>query len=62
MSPIHDIKCKKCGKLYEDFDLMGPLVTQQCVCGNKDFEKVPSAPALRFNGEGWATPKPKDTE
>lgn len=58
--PIADIKCNACGKVYEDFDMMGPQVYQQCLCGNKSFTKIPSAPALRFEGSDWQTPKPKD--
>jgi predicted nucleic acid-binding Zn ribbon protein len=60
--PLHDIKCNACGKIYEDFDLMGPQVTQMCVCGNKSFTKIPAAPALRFKGDGFQTPSPKGNE
>jgi putative FmdB family regulatory protein len=61
--PIYDIKCRKCGNIYEDFGIQGDgIISQKCSCGGKDFDKVLSAPALRFHGEGFQTPTPKGSE
>ena len=58
--PIFDLKCKKCGLVYQDFLCTGPAVVQKCTCGSTEFEKIPAAPALRFNGDGFQTPRPRE--
>jgi len=57
--PIHDMKCTKCGKVWQDWGLTGSRVIQKCSCGCLTFKKLPSKVAVKFSGEGWATPKPK---
>jgi len=53
--PLYDVKCKKCGKKWVDVFATSPTadVLQKCSCGSIEFEKLPSAPAVHFKGEGW---------
>ena len=58
--PLYDVKCKHCGRVYKDILATQPTVhiVQKCACGSTDFEKLVSAPAVQFKGDGWATKKP----
>lgn len=57
--PMYDVKCVKCGKLHKDVFASAPtsFIIQKCTCGSKEFKKIPSAPNVRFEGDGWATKK-----
>lgn len=59
---IFDIQCTKCKKVWKDWGITGGQVLQKCSCGSITFKKLPSKVAVRFKGEGWATPTPKGSE
>jgi putative FmdB family regulatory protein len=62
--PLYDYRCKKCG--HKTYDVLishkTPEALQRCGCGSKDWEKIPSKIAIRFKGEGFATPRVKGDE
>lgn len=50
-------KCNKCGTIFDFYKLRESSEPVCPKCGNdKDFERLPSAPAFSFKGEGWQTP------
>jgi len=55
--PLYDAKCKGCGAIVRDIFATKPTlkIIQKCVCGSTEFDKMPSAPAVRFEGKDWAT-------
>lgn len=57
--PLYDAKCKRCGAIVRDIFATAPTlkIIQKCICGSTEFEKMPSAPAVRFEGNDWATKK-----
>jgi len=51
--PIFEFRCKKCNahlEVYKKFSAKSPSKCQKC--GGR-LEKVVSAPAIQFKGEGW---------
>lgn len=55
--PTFILKCPKCKKEFEFLKLKESQTPSCPKCGNdKNFEKLPTAPALSFKGEGWQTP------
>ena len=55
--PIFVKKCKKCGMVFDFYKLRESSLLACPMCGNlKDFDNIPSAPAITFKGEGWTTP------
>ena len=60
--PLFDYLCKQCGKQFEWFEHIYDTNIEldrdpKCPCGSYEVVKCPSAPAVRFKGEGWQTPK-----
>jgi len=54
--PIFVKKCKKCGMQFDFYKLRESSLLVCPKCGNdKDFNDIPSAPAITFKGEGWTT-------
>lgn len=54
--PTYIKKCLKCGKVF-DFYKLHPSTKPVCPkCGSTEgFERLPTAPAISFKGEGWTT-------
>lgn len=51
--PLYEYKCLRCGARFEVLQKVSDSSLKKCVkCGGK-LEKVISAPALQFKGEGW---------
>ncbi len=51
--PIYEFKCKKCNATIEVFQKLSERSPTRCKkCGGR-LEKLISAPALQFKGEGW---------
>lgn len=51
--PIYEFRCKKCNALIEVFQKMSDKQPTRCKkCGGR-LEKVISAAAVQFKGEGW---------
>lgn len=51
--PIYEFRCKKCDahiEVYQKFSDKSPSKCEKC--GGR-LEKVVSAPAIQFKGEGW---------
>jgi len=54
---IFDWTCFICGRTYKDL----PAAPKKCQgCLRSVFYKVPTAPAIRFKGEGWTKPNTKE--
>ena len=51
--PIYEFRCKKCHTQIEVFQKMSDKHPTRCKkCGGR-LEKLISAPAIQFKGEGW---------
>lgn len=52
--PLYDCLCTKCGK---SFEALTRSWTEQPSCPRCNYtaHKLPSAPAIRFGGDGWQT-------
>ena len=53
MSPLFDYRCTECSTLFIDrqaHQMEGFFCPR---CGGNEFEKLPSAPSIRFNGSGF---------
>lgn len=63
MSPLYSFKCKKCGHPIEILcSVPGEYLVREapvCKCGAQDWTRIPTAAAIRFEGEGWDTQKAK---
>jgi len=61
--PVFDLRCRKCGRVYEDWGLAGnEEVIQKCVCGSVELHKIAPKCAIRFRGQGFQTPSPKPSD
>ena len=62
--PHFDYTCDKCGLVAKDMrkpeDGDGYVWRLFCEACWEPMRKLPSAPALKFKGKGWQTPKPKE--
>jgi len=47
----HDYKCNKCNKVFEL--MLREDEMPKCKCGNKNLEKLMSAPLFELKGNGW---------
>ena len=59
MSPIYEFYCPKCTQILEAILPYPPPRDRLCTCGT-GAHRVPSVPVVRFNGDGWQTPRPHD--
>ena len=51
--PIYEFRCKKCNAHLEVFQKLSDKPPTKCrKCGGR-LEKLMSAPAIQFKGEGW---------
>ena len=51
--PIYEFKCRKCNAMIEVFQKSSDKSPTRCKkCGGR-LEKMISAPAVQFKGEGW---------
>jgi putative FmdB family regulatory protein len=51
--PIYEFRCKKCNAHLEVFQKFSDKPPSRCrKCGGR-LEKLMSAPAIQFKGEGW---------
>ena len=51
--PLHEYKCKKCGRVVEKIQKFSDPPLRTCEsCGGK-LEQLLSSPAIRFKGSGW---------
>ena len=51
--PIYEFRCKKCNAHIEVFQKLSDKPPARCKkCGGR-LEKLASAPAIQFKGEGW---------
>lgn len=51
--PIYEFKCTKCNATIEVFQKLSDKFPKRCKkCGGR-LEKMISAPAVQFKGEGW---------
>jgi putative FmdB family regulatory protein len=51
--PIYEFRCKKCNAYIEVFQKLSDKPPVRCrKCGGR-LEKLISAPAVQFKGEGW---------
>jgi putative FmdB family regulatory protein len=51
--PIYEFRCKKCHAQLEVFQKMSDKPPSRCQkCGGR-LEKLLSAPAIQFKGQGW---------
>jgi putative FmdB family regulatory protein len=51
--PIYEFRCKKCNAHIEVFQKLSDKPPVRCKkCGGR-LEKIVSAPAIQFKGEGW---------
>jgi putative FmdB family regulatory protein len=51
--PIYEFRCKKCNAYIEVFQKLSDKQPTRCrKCGGR-LEKLISAPAVQFKGEGW---------
>lgn len=51
--PIYEFRCKKCNAHLEVFQKLSDKQPSRCrKCGGR-LEKLMSAPAIQFKGEGW---------
>ena len=60
--PLYEFRCTRCHATQEILcSRYGDYVRHinECACGSRDWERVVTAPAIRFDGDGWATPRPK---
>lgn len=62
--PIYVYKCPYCGSVEEvlarsSYDVRVPICYRSEDCAFK-MERVPTAPALRFSGSGWQTPRARE--
>lgn len=51
--PIYEYQCKKCGHRFEKIQKFSDAPVKKCPeCGG-GVEKLLTAPAVQFKGEGW---------
>jgi predicted nucleic acid-binding Zn ribbon protein len=56
--PTFIMNCQKCNAKFDFYKLRKSSKARCPKCGNeneKDFVKLPTAPAISFKGEGWQT-------
>ena len=54
--PTYILKCCRCGEVFDFYKLHNSLLPVCPKCRNdRGFEYQPTAPAIRFKGEGWTT-------
>ncbi len=52
--PLYEYQCKSCGFRFEKIQKFSDEPIRECPnCGRPDAEKLISAPAVQFKGEGW---------
>lgn len=51
--PLYEYKCKKCGFSFEVIQKVSDPLLETCIKCGGPLEKVISAPALQFKGQGW---------
>jgi len=56
--PLYEYRCPQCGKVEEATVLRDEnpdilIVCDGFKCGWPKMERIPSAPAVHFKGEGW---------
>ena len=51
--PLYEYKCRNCGAVLEVIQKVGESQLKECLKCGGPLEKIISAPALQFKGEGW---------
>jgi len=52
--PIYEYECAKCGHRFERMQKVSDPPPRSCpVCKGRKVQKLISAPAIQFKGEGW---------
>ena len=54
--PLFEYECPKCGQILEALLPYPPPRDRPCTCGTEAHRTI-SAPVVRFNGDGWSTPR-----
>lgn len=63
--PIYDYRCRSCHYEAEFFHGISQELEETCPqCGSADFERLVSAPSVRFAGQGYyeTDEKPKNKQ
>lgn len=52
--PLYEYQCKACGHRFEKIQKFSDEPIRECPqCHKKEVEKLISAPAVQFKGDGW---------
>ncbi len=52
--PLYEYQCKACGHRFEKIQKFSDEPLKTCPkCGKDEAERLISAPAVQFKGEGW---------
>ena len=65
LMPLYEFTCTRCSRTQEILcSRYGDYVRHinACECGSRDFERKPTAPSIRFRGDGWATRRAEGEE